>query len=288
MDAATKERLSVVPIICNEFVTPAGIRFSSACFQGPGNEWSLSPFQEPQDVSRNSLLARSLSGAMRHLEGDRAYAPSPAQFNGCIIQPSELSKVFVLEPGILMLRNSTVPADGTLLRRSGDVGIFSASGCGVIVAALGTHLLFAHAGRDCVINRKRVLGEPGARQFESVVDSIVDTLIELRGHKSAINDIHAWMFYSIKPEDFVHRYDNTTHGVYNRLVGTDLIRRGLGGVRRTEVGVEIDVPVVVKEQFIQRGVPAGNISLTHGYLADELPHTRKEGGGRYLVAVARH
>lgn len=291
MDAHTDTQEPIVAAVRNELTVPRGaLYFTAACFAGPGKEWSLAPLQEPGDVKKNPVLVGKLREAVTLLGADRLYAPTPIASNGIsngeIINPAQLSRVFILGGGVVMFRNPKVPADGTFLRGAGDAGIFSAGGCGVIVAILGDRLIFAHAGRESLIDRDRVLGEQGRRR-ESVVDSIVEAFHELDS-RADLRKLHAWVLYSIKPEDFLHRSDDQKHLKYNRLVGPDLEDRGLGaGVRQKTEGVELDLPVVAGAQFVQLGVPERNIHLEHAYLADELPHTRN-GGGRYLVAIVRH
>ncbi len=285
MPADEKTRHEVVPLVRHDFISRSGIRFTSACFQGA--DWSLGPLQRPEDVTANRPLAHKLSGALKHLGADRAFAPSPVKFNGRVILPEQLLLALNLGGGIFLMRNQNAPADGTLLRSPRDAGIFSAGGCGLVVAALGEHMVFAHAGRDCVIDRRRVLSGTPSRELESVVDYVVNALL-LAAAPCKAEDIQVWVLYSIRADDFLHRYDHEEHGEYNRLIGPDLESRGLGvGYHRSSEGVSLDMPVVIREQFLRRGVPSESVSLEHGYLADELPTTRN-GGGRYLAAVVRH
>lgn len=281
-----KALTETIPLVRNSFTSLEGIRFTTACFQGPGNEWSLGSLQEPEDVTKQPGLTKRLRDAMRHLGADRVYAPSPVKFNGKIIRPTELSRVFNLKGGVLLFRNASMPADGTFLRADGHAGVFSAGGCGLTVAILRDHLIFAHTGRDCVIDRERVLTGVPSRAKESVVDSIIDAFCELGYTEKHFCDLSVWVLYSIKPQDFLHRFDDQRHGEYNRRVGSDVARWTPVGVHTTAAGFQIDVPAIARAQFIAHGVPSENIRLDHAYLNDELPTTRN-GGGRYLVAVVR-
>ena len=289
MLANTEARAEITPLVQHFLTAPDGkVGFTAACFGGIDKEWSLAPLQEPGDTVRNPKLTQKIRSAMRHLGADRIYAPSPVEFNGKIIQPADLTKVMTLGHGVLLFRNAGMPADGTFLRSSRDAGIFSAAGCGMIVATLGGHAIFAHAGRECLINRKRVLEDGSARTFESVVDSTVDAFLQIHDDRSRLQQLHAWVLYSIKPEDFLHRYDDPKHAEYNRRVGPYLDELRLSwGYIKTAKGVELDIPAIAQIQFMAHGVPEENIHMEHRYLADELPTTRK-GGGRYLVAVVRH
>ena len=287
MDAHTDTQEPVVAVVRNELTVPRGaLYFTAACFAGPGKEWSLAPLQEPGDVKKNPVLTGKLRKAMVSLGADRLYAPSPVKANGEIIEPTMLNRPFVLGNGILLFRNPKVPADGTFLRGAGDAGIFSAGGCGVIVATLNDRLIFAHAGRESLIDRERVLGGQGRRR-ESVVDSIIEAFREIDS-RADMRKLHAWMLYSITPEDFLHRFDDKVYRDYNCHIGPYLQRLGLeAGAQRAAEGLRLNLPAIAKTQFIQLGVPERNIHLEHSYLSDELPHTRR-GGGRYLVAIVRH
>lgn len=275
----------IAPLVRHDFTSRSGIRFTSACF--PGADWSLGPLQKPEDAASQETLVRKLRGALRHLGASRAFAPSPVQFNGRIIMPDCLTVGIPLGDGLLLQRNRAAPADGTLLHSAGDAGLYSAGGCGFIAAALDGHLVFAHAGRDCIIDRKRVLTGAPSRQMESVVDYILNALTLAVGPGRSA-EIEVWVLYSISAEDFFHSYRHEEYGEYNRLVGPDLHDRGLGaGALKKQGGICIDIPEVIRAQFIQRGVRPEQISLEHAPLPRELPTTRN-GGGRYLVALARH
>lgn len=288
-----KVERAVTPLVRNRIWVPGSeLSFSAACFGGEGQQWSLGPLQEPDDVRKHPELAAAVREAVRHLGADRVWAPNPTAFNGEIVQPIELSRVLKLGKGVILFRHKERMADGTFLRHPEDAGIFSAGGCGVIVAVLHDRMLFAHMGRECLIDRVRVTTGKASRRRESVVDGALEAM--LSGHvRRDVRDLHVWVLYTIRPEDFLHRYDDpdARHRTYNRLVGPDLQRRGLGGgMREVErVGVMLDLPLIARLQLMRHGVPESNIHLEHRYLSDELPHTRKgDGKTRYLVAIARH
>jgi hypothetical protein len=273
--------------VLNHFSIPdSALSFSAACFSSNTVNMSLLPLQEREDTAKNPELTEVLAQALETLKAERAYAPSPRDFNGQIIQPFELTKLLLLR-GLPFYRNKLVPADGTFLRFRGDAGVFSAGGCGVIVAVLRDRMLFAHMGRDCLIDRNRILNKK-PRLRESVVDYIAEAM---RFYYDDLSEMHVWVLYTIKPEDFLHRYDDPEHAVYNCRVSMDLMYRNLrkGFIVAPSIGAMLDLPTIAKLQFMRYGVPEENIHLEHQYLADELPHTRSgDRLARYLVAIARH
>lgn len=283
----TLARAELTPLVRTDFTVPgSGISFSTACFEG--KDWSLAPLQKAEDAQTNQVLAHKVRSAMRHLGADRVFAPSPVMFNGRIVLPERLTNVIPLGHKVFLFRNKEAPADGTFLRSSRDAGIFSAGGCGMIVAAYRDDLIFAHAGRECVLDRVRVESQNKrySRDRESVVDYILDAFNV--GTKDECAQVHVWPLYSIKPAEFEHAYDHPVHGAYNKAAAEYIERRfGRDASVCDDRAVYIDLPRIIARQFVRKGVPEKHINLEHAYLADELPHTRK-GGGRYLVAAVRH
>ena len=280
-------RERIKPLVLNTISTPGAPTYSAACFEG--SDWSLAPLQRSGDQRKAPNLAHRLNEAVLELGARYAYAPSPAKFNGKIIRPHKLMQEQMHLGEILLYRNPDAHADGTWLLSPGNAGIFSAGGCSMIVATMGQEMIFAHAGRDCVIDRTRITSRSRVqgRHNESVVHSIVDSLAPsslLRSH------IHAAVYYSIKPEDFRHDFEDVDpeHLKYN-IPAAEMLPAEYGdecGIVDKQ-GICIDVPRIIRAQFISLGVPEENINLEHAYLADELPTTRR-GGGRYLAAVVRH
>jgi hypothetical protein len=121
---------------------------------------------------------------------------------------------------------------------------------------------------------------------KDLVDNMLDALKLAPGEEKKV---HAWPFYFIKPKDFAHRFEDPilTHRPYNRAAA-ELFPKEFDEFGTVDsVGINIDLPRIVKSQLIRRGVPEENIHLEHAYLSDELPTTRN-GGGRYLVTTVRH
>jgi hypothetical protein len=279
----TTEYLS--PLVYNRFtVHGSGVEFSASCFQG--KDWSLGPLQKPEDVEKHPTLAAKVNAAVGGLGGRRAYAPNPTKFNAQIITPSRLNHLLRLGD-VDLYRNQDRPADGTFLVAKGDAGIFSAGGCGVLVVAYKNYLIFAHAGRECVLDRTRVetLGKNMAREYNSVVNYVF-AMLGVPDHE--LNQVYAWPLYSIHPEEFAHHFNDKKYGAYNRAAAQYIPKfYGEECAIIDHDAVCIDLPQLMKTQLIMEGVPPQNIFLDHAYLSDELPHTRN-GGGRYLVAVVRH
>ncbi len=275
------------PLVTNEFATPDGkMHFSASCFGGIN--WSLARLQKNSDVYLHPEFADQLCSALLSVEANCAYAPNPTEFNGVVDFPIKLADKLSLGNGVFVRRNKSAPMDGTFLSHRRDAGIFSAGGCGVIVATYRHQMIFAHAGRPCLLDPVWVKSE-GLTQGRKNI-SVVDSIIEAFGvPKELMHEVHFWLLYFIKPEDFAHRADDKVHDSYNRAAISFLpcvYGKECGDV--TSERILIDLPRIARMQCIQHGVPSGNIHTDHAYLADDLPHTRKgEGTTRYLVAIVR-
>jgi len=288
-EAALDEKSAIAPLVHVHFKVPGSdLSFSAACFEG--KDWSLAGLQTAPDALKHAEYANRLLRALKGIGACCAYAPNPTQFNARIIEPSRLNNFIQLDKDkkVYVRRNKEMPADGTFLRHAQEAGIFSAGGCGVIVMTCGDKLVFAHAGRDCLLDRTWVSTE-GARRSRnnvSVVHSMLDA-IDLWKNDPA--EVHVWTLFFIKPDDFVHRADDKErdHPVYNPAAMRFLPKmygKACGVVTKEEI--RMNLPDIAKAQCLSYGVPAENIHMEHRFLADELPTTRN-GGGRYLVAVVR-
>jgi hypothetical protein len=277
----------IKPLVSATSEVPGQARYTVACFEG--NSWSLARLQKAGDEKKAPELASMVNRALLGLGAHLAYAPTPVKFNGKLVRPDALMHERIPLGDIMLYRNPANPADGTWLPSRGCAGIFSAGGCSLIVATLGKEMVFAHAGRDCVIDRKRIVtrNNKEGRHYESVVNSIIASLAPSR---FLCAQMHVAVYYSIRPEDFRHDFDdaNSDHVAYN-TAAAHILRREYGeecGIVDSR-GIGIDVPRIIRAQFYAQGVPRENISLELAYLSDELPTTRR-GGGRYLAAVVRN
>jgi hypothetical protein len=279
----------IKPLVTNRIFVDKYFSFTAACFGGKGDDWSLKPLQTRGDERSNYVFADRLASALSGIGAQCVYAPTPTKFNAEIISPNKLTNHISVGNGVYLRRNNKAPADGTFLQHPKDAGIFSAGGCGVIVAVYCNEVVFAHAGRECLLDRHWVKteGRECSRDNVSVVDSMLDALRVTPEH---LHEVQVWPLYFIKPEDFPHRADDTEldHAVYNPAAMRFLPKvygKDCGTVTKSEI--QMDLPGIARKQFIVRGVPAKNIHMEHQYLADELPTTRN-GGGRYLVAIVRN
>lgn len=276
---------TIPPLVRFPFTVPwSKTRFTVACFEG--TDWSLGPLQEPEDVAKNRALATRINDALHGLGATIAYAPNPTAFNGEVISPVDLDRNLKLGE-VHMRRNRSWPADSTFLIYPGNAGVFSAGGCGVIVIGYRNDLLFGHAGRESLLDRHYVETEGAARSRPA---DLIDNMLDALGIDSdTAQEVWAWPLFFIKPEDFVHRFDDPDprHAPYNQAAARFLPKTYAEYGWVDKDAVYIDLPNIAACQLMKRGVPRGNINLDHAYLADELPTTRK-GGGRYLVAVVRH
>lgn len=277
----------IEPLVSAASEVPGQARYTVACFEG--SDWSLARLKRSGDEKKEPEFANRVNRALQSVGARLAYAPTPTKFNGEVVRPSTLTRERIPLGNITLYRNPDAPADGTWLPNKGCAGVFSAGGCSLVVATRGAKIIFAHAGRDCVLDRTRIKAYNCrvGRHHESVVDNVIG---QLAPERSSRKEVHVAVYYSIKPEDFRHDLadKNPEHIEYNKAAKSMLpleYGRECGIVDSRGIG--IDVPRIIRAQSLALGVPKEHVCLEHAYLSDELPTTRR-GGGRYLVAVVRN
>lgn len=274
----------------SENITHNGMRFTAACFGKP-HRWTLSPFQEPGDASKEPELAERIGQALYSVGATRVFATRPLYANARVIDQNRLNRHIPLPCGVELIRNGDIPADGTTLF-PGDASAMSAGGCPRIVVVHDGKMADAHASRDSLIDRNCVLnGVPNSdREHETVVEALLKKVAGNGPYK----DVYAWVFFSITARRFVHEHTHEKHGAYNRTLPLYVLKLWDMAARTSmdadETAMYLDVPLLIRAQFAQFGVPWTNVNLKHAYgSADRLYDTRgTDPQARNLVAIVRH
>lgn len=283
------------PLVENKITTPEGIKVSALIF--PGNMWSLKGMYKQEDVFEwdnnrrwHSDFAFMLASAYVRANAQHVYAPTPG-FNGEILWRSDFRTVIDLPYRTFLHRNRDLPADGCHLSKAGHAGAFSAGGCGIVLAAYGQDLVFAHAGRETILDRHEVitLGKEKSRP-RSFVKNL---LFAMRGTCPDPKKLHVWPMFFMSPDEFVHHLDsdNPDHALYSQSAREYLPQHypGTYGWKK-EKSIGIDLARILWSQLIEHGVPSKNVHMEHTGLHKDLPTTRNGGGkdSRYLVVATRH
>jgi hypothetical protein len=174
--------------------------------------------------------------------------------------------------------------------RSGEAGAFSAGGCPLIIAKSGDEFAFAHAGRDCLIDRRRINGTglQACRLNESVVDTLMRTLGATRNPKS----VRVWVYGSLHPSRYPHPLSGA-HADFNKAMCAYVKNEwGESGARSVPVrdgAIYLDLPLLIRAQFEYYGVPPAHIDLQHAYLmGDDAWLDGAKNAPRNLFVVMRH
>lgn len=274
------------------FTTKFGLQFTAACIGGR-DDWSLKNLYEG---ASDRALALDLGDALGLLGATQAYAPTPG-FNAVFIDREELMDFVNLETEISMSsmkiwRNKEIPADCAPLYHRGAAGVFSAGGCPFIVGAMGRFMIFGHAGRGSMLDPALVLGRGEPRQHASVANTMLRELERLDPRWFNPNELEVWIFGSIRPENFIHKFHEGTQAQrkYSEALGRFVQRYGDKAAYTDKDGVYLDLPKILRQQLLDLKVSADNIHIDddYSYVPDDLPTTRNGGGtNRYLSAVVR-
>jgi len=277
-------------------ITHGKVTFTAACFGKP-HDWSLNPFQEPGDQSKDWRLAERLGQALSSVGATTVFATRPVHANARIIDRHRLNKHIALPHGVDLVRNGDIPADGTSLY-PGEASAMTAGGCPRIVVVCGSAMADAHAGRDSLIDRERVLTGMKSRRHETVVEA----LLERVSLESMRKDVHAWVFFSIEARRFVHDGGHDTYGTYNCKLPNHIADHWGMPARIDCVSADdwpypyqnssmyLDLPRLIRAQFASLGVPSNQVHLEYAYGSSDLlfdtrgPDAKK----RNLVTVVRH
>lgn len=276
------------------FETKFGLKFTAACIGGR-DDWSLKHLYRG-DAEFDQELALDLGQALAPLGAEQVYAPTPG-FNAAFIDREKLTEFVHLERNFTGLsmrawRNKMLPADCAPLYHPGAAGIFSAGGCPVVVATHGRHAVFAHAGLKSVLDPALVQGDiDKRREHESVANTVMWALHRMEPGSFNPREVEAWVLQSIRPQDFVYKFHEGagSEREFSQALWEYASRYSGKAAYRDGVGVYLDIPEILRDQFLDLKVPAGNIHIgDFSYLPANLPTTRNGGGARrYLAAVVR-
>lgn len=274
------------------FQTGFGLSFTAALIGG--RDWSL---RNLYGANPDRELALELGQALKPLGAEQVYAPTPG-FNAEFVEREQLTDFVHLTrypdmDSMRIWRNKSLLADCASLHHPGAAGVFSGGGCPMMVATHGRHMLFAHAGRGSVLPAHVEGVDQKGRRHESVANTAFAAFERMEPGSFNAADMQVWMFWSIRPEHLRHDFDNPLHREKSSRIAKYVQRYG------TEAGYEdgnafyLDLPGVLRQQFLTLGVSHRNIHVDeeYSYLPDSMPTTRSEDpverNKRYLVAAIR-
>ncbi|MDP3955732.1 MAG: laccase domain-containing protein [bacterium] len=155
--------------------------------------------------------------------------------------------------------------DGVTVASRGEGVWISVGDCPVIVVADPEKKRFvaAHAGRDSVIDRQRILTGKTDRKHEGITQAAIDALIGTETKR--IKKLYAGVFCSVGARHFCHSLDHEVYGRQNAMILMDILHKH--GAREPEVLIGsshsgfINLPILIRSQLLSAGVPAAQILL---------------------------
>jgi len=245
--------------------------------------WSLKSLQTQEDVRVQCHLATGLREALRDIGVHKAFAPHVVLASAQIADRNAFKQPIDLGEGRHLYRNQDVPADGVFIGK-GHAFVMSSGGCPIIISTAGEQMIVAHAGRDSLVDRGAVTGNP-TRPHVSVVNAIVEAFLE-RG--ATLRDISMCMMFSISASLFTHSLIDLNHGTYNYALWEFIKGRWPSGVVRHKNNMLLSLEMLFEEQAREAGVR--NVWYTNSL--EEFPrlaHTRDGLGSdrRNLFIVKR-
>ncbi|MDO8408351.1 MAG: hypothetical protein Q7S95_03915 [bacterium] len=205
---------------------------------------------------------------MRDRDIKRAFVPHAA-FNGLVGTPKGPWVVHQLDQERQLLRSpDDEPLEGYEMA-PGEVMLSATGGCMSIVAAGRTmdgrmRMIFSHAGRDSLIDRGRIKGEP-PRRYEGVLYAIAQ-MFEKWGIEPNHIEVHG--LFPISPSVFVHPFSHPEWSSFNRTLLKDIQARWsataayeMSDARMGGRGVAIDLSALLRAQadelhfFAAKGYP---------------------------------
>ena len=249
-----------------------------------GVSWSLAPLRKSLRNTDRFLLA-GLYQPFADLSVRYAYAPHVAPSSARITDACEFEQRIQLSGDIFLHVGKMEPADGVILGK-GHAFAMSGLGCPVIIGASRNPeapIVVAHAGRDSLIDRGAVMGEP-TRLYPSVVGAVAKALFEMGAEPA---EIRLHMLFSIPVQAFEHPIDHPVHGEFNKKLFEFVSTLWPGSAERHQKSVYLDLEALFKAQAKEIGITA-----TVSHSADSIPgfafplnSTVPRNGERNLIVV---
>lgn len=222
-----------------------------------GDRVEIRLFGKPYDWSlANPISLQELGWQARAFGLCELLAPSPRTCNAKIADPFYLQDAVHAGEHVKLFRG--VEADGVPLQEE-QAAYFASADCLTIVAhdPCSGRTIAAHAGRDSLMDRRRISGKSPAREHESVVYAIAD---KFREYKCDLSDLKVFMTCGIGPHDFEHPHDHPEYGDRNMDMVFDVIHKyGIHCLQGDAKRGKLILKEIVRAQFVKRGVCASNI-----------------------------
>lgn len=256
------------------------------CIPPHGRNWSLSNLYTQEELDEHTALVDALGRTLSELGVVRAYAPAVSYFSGLIASPCKLNQVIALPPGIALYRNRNLRAEGTWIG-PGEAVIMGTGGCATAIAIGEKQCIVAHAGRDSLIERERLLRKSGLRPLMSVVDDMAQVG---RNRGANLNRMAFHALFALPAETFSHPIHDAEHGDFHRkiLAYANELKSEFAWRRNDCIHLDIKRLAVYQAEKAGFGSSHGSCSLPlngpFGYTRHENPTLRKM---RNLVVIVR-
>ncbi len=183
--------------------------------------WSLGPLYCQADVEKNRTLVEGIVSIFKRRKVKKIYAPSVAAHSARIVGAKELTTRIELGQGIVLYRNKDLPSDGVPIQ-VGEGWIMSGGGCPVLIATGRGICIPMHASRESLIDLKRIETGESSRQHESVIHA---TAAYFKERGINLGEVVLRGCWNVKPENFLHPFDDPKHGSLNVRRYEDLLDR---------------------------------------------------------------
>lgn len=183
------------------------------------------------------------------------FNPSCRKFNAKIIHAESLRNKIRLRGNLIIHQGGF--ADGVILTNKQEGFFIASADCPTIVACGEKFVITAHAGRDCLIDKKEIHTGKPSRKHRSVVDAIIEKFFIA---KENTKKMRVFITCGIKSENFPHPINHHQYEEKNKTLIEYLIAKyGKDYFRGDPKDGLISLKDLIKTQFTLHGVPAENL-----------------------------